>query len=263
MSPNKHKTRHTSGTKMSELLGSGKKFTLSELPTLREVLRFGIWLRMQDTGDNRNYSNKNMARDIVQKLIGQWERANDQFKNPVITSEKTLCDKIVALWEKVFRLANDKVTAPVELKNIYSKLYRLFDITKCHCPIMTCQETSSCQGCPSSFHIKCDCSKEQKIPVLELGFIRAQREKIGTFSTIMIANKDDKETKKQIKTAERKAKETSAEEQQTKEESQRQNQVRESIEKGRTSSLTEVAECGLERTQIGILLILLVNPKET
>ena len=49
MSPNKHKTRHASGTKMSELLGSGKKLTLSELPTLREVLRFGIWLRMQET----------------------------------------------------------------------------------------------------------------------------------------------------------------------------------------------------------------------
>ena len=96
----KAKTRHAYGTKMSELLGPGKKFTLLELPTLQDVLRYGVWLRLQNTEDQRNYNNKGMARDIVKKLLEQWARANNQFKTPVIISEKTLCDKVVSLWVK-------------------------------------------------------------------------------------------------------------------------------------------------------------------
>ena len=117
-----------SGSKMSDLLGPGKEFTLSELPTLREVLRYGIWLRLENTEDQRNSTNKKMAKDIVKKVLEQWARANNQFKNPVILSEKTLCDKVVSLWDKSFRLTNDKMTAAVELKKMYSGLDRLFDI---------------------------------------------------------------------------------------------------------------------------------------
>ena len=95
MSP-KPKTSLASGTKMSDLLGPGKEFTLTELPTLREVLRYGIWLRQDTDEDQRNYNNKGMAKDIVGKVLEQWARANNQFKNPVILSEKTLCNKVVS-----------------------------------------------------------------------------------------------------------------------------------------------------------------------
>ena len=238
----KPKTRHASGSKMSDLLGPGKEFTLSELPTLREVLRYGIWLRLENTEDQRNYNKKEMAKDIVNKVLEQWARANNQFKNPVILSEKTLCDKVVSLWDKAFRLANEKMTAAVELKKFYSGLDRLFDITKCCCSVMTCQETTKCSGCLSQFHINCDCSKEQKIPVLELGFIRAQREKIGTFSKMMIANRDDKETKKQNKTAERK-------EQLAEQDAERQSRVRAEFQNRRAAFLSEEAECGGTESQ--------------
>ena len=74
----KPKTRHASGSKMSDLLGPGKEFTLSELPTLREVLRYGIWLRLENTEDQRNYNNKEIAKDIVGKVLEQWARASQQ-----------------------------------------------------------------------------------------------------------------------------------------------------------------------------------------
>ena len=135
------------------------------------------------------------------------------------------------------------MTAAVELKKIYSGLDALFDITKCHCSIMTCQETTNCSGCLSKFHIYCDCSKEQKIPFLELDFIRAQRETIGTFSTMMIANRDDKETKKQSKTAERKAADEASAEQLAKEEAESQRRVRGEFQNRRAAFLSEeVAE---------------------
>ena len=74
----KPKTRHLSGTKMSDLLGPGKEFTLSELSTLREILRYGIWLRIENVEDQRNYNNKEIAKDIVGKVLEQWARASQQ-----------------------------------------------------------------------------------------------------------------------------------------------------------------------------------------
>ena len=77
MGPNP-KTRHASGTKMSDLLGPGKEFTLSELSTLREILRYGIWLRIENVEDQRNYNNKEIAKDIVGKVLEQWARVSQQ-----------------------------------------------------------------------------------------------------------------------------------------------------------------------------------------
>ena len=73
----KPKTRHASGTKMSDLLGPGKEFTLSEL-SMREILRYGIWLRIENVEDQRNYNNKEIAKDIVGKVLEQWARASQQ-----------------------------------------------------------------------------------------------------------------------------------------------------------------------------------------
>ena len=84
-------------------------------------------------------------------------------------------------------------------------LDKLFDITKCRCPLLHCEE-ANCPGCPKSSsskfpacHMFCECPAEQKIPVLERSFILAQREKVGTKSTIMIQNMDKKENKIQLK----------------------------------------------------------------
>ena len=41
------KTRQKSGTHMSDFFGTGKEILVSELPTVRDVLRYGISLREQ------------------------------------------------------------------------------------------------------------------------------------------------------------------------------------------------------------------------
>ena len=38
------RTRHKSASNLSEFLGTGQEFLVSELPTLHDVLRFGIFL---------------------------------------------------------------------------------------------------------------------------------------------------------------------------------------------------------------------------
>ena len=44
-SKSKAKTRHQSGTKLSEFVGRGKEFVECEVPTLRAVIRKGILIK--------------------------------------------------------------------------------------------------------------------------------------------------------------------------------------------------------------------------
>ena len=39
------KTRHQSGTRLGELVGPGKEFVLSEVPTLRAIIQKGILIK--------------------------------------------------------------------------------------------------------------------------------------------------------------------------------------------------------------------------
>ena len=93
------------------------------------------------------------------------------------------------------------------------QLDRLFDITKCRCPILSCQE-ANCLGCPTSSnaqlppcHITCTCAKEQKIPALEVSFILVQRQKVGGKSSWMIGHLDKKESSRQALAYQRNEKE--------------------------------------------------------
>ena len=47
-------------------------------------------------------------------------------------------------------------------------------------------------------HIRCTCKKEQKIPVLDLAFIKAQRDKTGSTSSYQIGLPDYPETRRQV-----------------------------------------------------------------
>ena len=63
------KTRHSSGTKLIEYLGTGKDFLSSELPTLRDVLRLGIKYQEEklcvEETTRFNYPVKELAKDLA------------------------------------------------------------------------------------------------------------------------------------------------------------------------------------------------------
>ena len=63
------RTRHQSGSKLRELVGAGKEFLLSEVPTLRAVIQRGIlikerWMIEENTGQK-----KVLVGDIVRELV--------------------------------------------------------------------------------------------------------------------------------------------------------------------------------------------------
>ena len=63
---------------------------VSELPTVRDILRYGIYLRDQSKDDRRNYPVDQLVGDIFPGLIGQWSKVNALFKPPVINEKVTI-----------------------------------------------------------------------------------------------------------------------------------------------------------------------------
>ena len=207
---------------MSEYLGKGKEMLRTELPTLRDCLRYGILLKETNTA----YSNKFTPTSVLVKAIlieikERWQRANFKFKCPVIVQDQGILDKLAALWDKAYKISCHKVTIQKDITKFEDQLDRLLDITKCRCPLYDCEDDEvvctgchcqedGCTGCPKNVpdlppcHIVCTCLANSKMPLLELSFIRAQRAKVGSKSQAMIVNADEKESRKQIKSVQNK-----------------------------------------------------------
>ena len=207
----KPRTRHSSGCKMSDYVGAGKEFSLADVPTNRALIRRGLLLRdqkCQEGIDYRHYTVKEIARDLAPILETQWQKANDKFVFPVILSRQRIQDKIIALWKKVFEVAKGKGKA-AERDKVEESLDKLMDIVYCKCSIIMCHEPRSTCPKPSKCKVKahalCTCPKEWKVPVLDLLWLRSQREKFGEKGGMGMSSCDHKETKKQVNAAQNKA----------------------------------------------------------
>ena len=96
------KTQSDSGTTLVDVTGPGKPMREMELPTLRGVLRHGIYLQekklLEEGVDRRNDSIILMAKDIRMALVSCWQRANPQFCPPIIITDKSIKRKIQVAW---------------------------------------------------------------------------------------------------------------------------------------------------------------------
>lgn len=216
------RTRQRSGadTKLVEFLGSGQELILSELPTLRGLLRYGLHLQemklLVEDRDKRNYGAEEMMGDVMASLVKQWQRANAQFRPPVTISDRAIIMRLLNAWRKVSDIARKRLTNKKDVEKVSEKLDRLFDITRCRCPVMTCDQTGECNGCAVRAHVKCVCPRDQKLPEIELAFLKAQREKVGEISAYQMGPHDVKETARQRKTLKRKEVDKEREERQLK-----------------------------------------------
>ena len=173
---------------------------MSELPTVRDILRYGIYLREQSEGDKRNPVDE-LVQDIYASLICQWSKTNALFKPPVINEKVTIISKLKEVWNQAvtFSLGKGKLDA----KDRFSaKLDKLFDILNCRCQITSCEE-AGCEGCEIQAHINCFCVREKKIPSKDLSYIKGQKEKVGSKGPHQIGTPDLPEHKRQMRTLER------------------------------------------------------------
>src|SRR6218665_1732188 len=164
---------------MNILIGSGRDLLPFELPTLRDVMRYGIFLREQSGEDVRNYPAVSLAKDIYPKILEKWGRANRSFVAPIINSQPRILKKIQESWEETKNISLGR--GKLDVKEAFTpKLDKLFDILNCKCEMFVCSEFGCFgdAGCSKGAHINCTCPKEMKIP--ELAFIKGQREKTGS-----------------------------------------------------------------------------------
>ena len=78
--------------------------------------------------------------------------------------------KLKEVWNQAvkFSLGKGKLDAK---ERFIVKLDKLFDILTCKCKITSC-EGGSCEGCVIQVHINCSCSRNKKIPVKDLAYIK-------------------------------------------------------------------------------------------
>ncbi len=118
-----------------------------------------------------NYSVDQLIKDIIPDILRQWRKANALFSGPVINSDIRLFTKLKALWEKARKVSLGQAKLK-EKQSFMEKLDKLLDILTCHCKITSCLELGCSPDCIMEVHIDCKCSREQKIPVIELAFIK-------------------------------------------------------------------------------------------
>ena len=152
------KTRKKSGSHLSEYLGTGKELLVSELPTLRDILRYGLLVRELSENDPRNMTVKDVSKAIFDAVTSQWLKANALFKPPVIVSEKSATDKIIEAWDMATKISQNR-TKKDQKERFEKKLDKLFDILSCKCQILSCSDFGCLPDCSLEAHINCSCPK--------------------------------------------------------------------------------------------------------
>jgi hypothetical protein len=180
--------------------GTPKELLITELPTLRAILQLGLHLQEEkitmEEVDKRNYNVKDLCNDLAAGVLVPWVKANALFQAPVITSCKSLSNRIQNYWQLAQRIVNNKAKKK-ETEKFNENLDKMYDLTKCRCPILTCDEFEKCadydEKCKADFHILCQCVRAEKLPLLELGFILSQRNKVGEKGGMQITGQPDRE----------------------------------------------------------------------
>jgi hypothetical protein len=213
------RTRHQSGSRLAEYVGPGKELIPSEVPTLRAVICQGILIKEKLFLEQGTAKTDIHLKDIVAQLVpliaDQWRKSNAKFRPPVIIQERSIGAKVERLWGRVEEVVRGRAKK-AEKEKVEQLLDRLLDITTCSHTILLCTEPGSeCKegkSCKTKAHIKCDCPRESKVPVIELQWLAAQRAKIGEKSSFIMTTNDKVETEKQKKAEKRKAEQYKAEE---------------------------------------------------
>ena len=148
------KTRIQSSTLLHQLVGSGSELPVAELPTVRDLIRYGLYLREISEQDRRNYSTDQVVADITKGFLAQWCRADPQFSGSVVNSHVRIKAKLKAIWEQAVKVSSGRAKQDDKDK-FTGKLDRLMDILTFKFIIKECAEAGCNSACLSRVHISC------------------------------------------------------------------------------------------------------------
>ena len=184
--PPKRKTRNSCNNcfgPSAELPDDGNLFTLRDVLAACEI----------EHERSPTCSNSQIADRIIPKLTAKWKQSNPEL---VLIAHNSIEIKIV----RAISTANDirlKKLSKKQSDTFLEKLDKLFDLLVCKCPIEVCPgDTCTLKSCPG-LHADCSCNREDKIPPIELAFVRDQRKKVGHIGDMQMGLPDRVESKRQ------------------------------------------------------------------
>ena len=123
---------------MSMYLGVERELIPSELPTTRDILRYGLLQRELSEKDKRNSTVDELVTKMFNVLARQWANANPQFKSPILNHDVTIKKKLRGFWEQAvnFSEGNGKIK---DKEKFATKLDKLADVLNCKCRIFSAQ----------------------------------------------------------------------------------------------------------------------------
>ena len=192
---------------MEDYLGKAKDLLPTEVPTLRDCLRLACLIQKKhllelDKGKTKPI--KDVLAEVVSRLFDQWKLSNILFVPPVTILPWSLQKKLQNAWDKIsYNIGHNTKKSAKDMVYWEEVLDRLVDIVLCKCPITLCPIPCK-KDCPGA-HAICCCPKGSKVPVLELSWLHAQRQKLQERSSHAITGGDMKHTKEVTKTEKRKA----------------------------------------------------------
>ena len=152
MSGQKPRTRHSSGNK---IVGESSELPNSDLPTVRNILAYGLLLKERSAEASHLVSNQDLANELCVAVKNVWARVNVQIiSEGVIQNDKNIIKRIKSDWEMMTKVSNKKAKKKDE-QLFMEKLDRAFNILTCHCPFVSCQEVK-CNGCENAIHLSCN-----------------------------------------------------------------------------------------------------------
>ena len=131
------RTRHQSECRLTRYLAKSgqstpKELLATELPTTRAILLLGLHLQEEKLIigiDKRNYSVRDLSKDLAQAVMVPWSYANALFKHPVVVSSDGLVNKIRKDWDLGQRISLNNGTKR-QIEDFEKRLDRLYDLTK-------------------------------------------------------------------------------------------------------------------------------------
>ena len=143
-------TGGSTGSQLSEVIGTPENLPESDLPTARCVLRQMLKLRLEDSRDYRNIPIMEIAAVVGKMVRDNWIWINSRIENVVTKQE--VKRKVSQLWQDFDRVGtegkrkssgqgkrNRKGEKDEEIINFKAKLDKLLNIASCHCQITSCK----------------------------------------------------------------------------------------------------------------------------
>ena len=183
--------------KLMELVGPSKPLSQLDLPSLRDILAAGLDIKEKSEKISKKINNHDLSVELTDLLLAVYQKANIQFlPGGNMSAKMSINNKIKRDWVRAVEIVGRKSVKKNNKEQLFiNKLDLLYPVLICECPsIVSCKEKGCDPDCLKKAHIDCSCLMENRIPSLELLFIRDQR--IRTGKGLGIANVDHKESKR-------------------------------------------------------------------